>query len=76
MEITLNHTIVPSHDKVESARFYSKIFGFKYVGEFARFIVVRVNKTLCLDFATSEKFESHHYAFKVSEKEFEEIGKR
>ena len=76
MEITLNHTIVPSHDKVESARFYSKIFGFKYVGEFARFIVVRVNKTLCLDFATSEKFESHHYAFKVSEKEFEEKFKR
>ncbi len=76
MEITLNHTIVPSHDKVESARFYSKIFGFKYVGEFARFIVVRVNKTLCLDFATSEKFESHHYAFKVSEKEFDEIFKR
>ena len=73
MEITLNHTIIPSHDKVESARFYSKIFGFKYVGEFARFIVVRVNKTLCLDFATSEKFESHHYAFKVSEKEFDEI---
>lgn len=76
MEITLNHTIVPSHDKVESARFYSKIFGFKYVGEFARFIVVRVNKTLCLDFATSEQFESHHYAFKVSEKEFDKIFKR
>lgn len=76
MEITLNHTIIPSHDKVESARFYSKIFGFKYVGEFARFIVVRVNKTLCLDFAASEQFESHHYAFKVSEKEFDEIFTR
>ena len=73
MEITLNHTIVPSHDKVESAKFYSKIFGFEYVGEFARFIVVRVNKTLCLDFANSEKFEPHHYAFKVSEQEFDEI---
>lgn len=76
MEITLNHTIVPSHDRVESAKFYSKIFGFEYVGEFARFIVVRVNKTLCLDFANSEKFEPHHYAFKVSEQEFDEIFKR
>jgi catechol 2,3-dioxygenase-like lactoylglutathione lyase family enzyme len=76
MEITLNHTIVPSHDKVESAKFYSKIFGFEYVGEFARFIVVRVNKTLCLDFSNSEKFEPHHYAFKVSEQEFDEIFKR
>lgn len=76
MEITLNHTIVPSHDKLESAKFYSKIFGFEYVGEFARFIVVRVNKTLCLDFANSEKFEPHHYAFKVSEQEFDEIFRR
>jgi catechol 2,3-dioxygenase-like lactoylglutathione lyase family enzyme len=76
MEITLNHTIVPSYDKVESAKFYSKIFGFEYVGEFARFIVVRVNKTLCLDFANSEKFEPHHYAFKVSEREFDEIFRR
>lgn len=73
MEITLNHTIVPSHDKVESAKFYTRIFGFKYIGEFARFIVVRVNKTFCLDFANSEKFEPHHYAFKVSEQEFDKI---
>lgn len=73
MEITLNHTIVPSHDKVESAKFYTRIFGFEYIGEFARFIVVRVNKTFCLDFANSEKFEPHHYAFKVSEQEFDKI---
>ena len=73
MEITLNHTIVPSYDKVESAKFYTRIVGFEHVGEFARFIVVRVNKTLCLDFANSEKFEPHHYAFKVSEQIFDEI---
>lgn len=54
MEITLNHTIIPSYDIVESAEFYTRIFGFKYIGEYARFIVVRVNKTLCLDFANSE----------------------
>ena len=76
MEITLNHTIIPCNDKVKSAEFYTKIFGFKYIGEFARFIVVRVNKTLCLDFANSEKFESHHYAFKVSEQEFDAIFER
>jgi len=76
MEITLNHTIVPSYDKVKSAEFYTRIFGFKYIGKFARFIVVRVNKTLCLDFANSEKFESHHYAFKVSEQDFDAIFER
>ncbi len=73
MTITLNHTIVPSHDKVESARFYSRIFGFEYVGEFFHFIVVKVNDSLSLDFDNREKFESHHYAFKVAEQEFDEI---
>lgn len=73
MAITLNHTIVPSRDKVESARFYSRIFGFEYIGEFSHFIVVRVNDTLCLDFDNKERFEPHHYAFKVSEKEFDEL---
>ena len=73
MTITLNHTIVPSHDKVESARFYSRIFGFEYIGEFSVFIVVKVNDTLSLDFDSSKKYEPHHYAFKVSEQEFDEI---
>jgi catechol 2,3-dioxygenase-like lactoylglutathione lyase family enzyme len=73
MTITLNHTIVPSHDKVESARFYSRIFGFEYAGEFSHFIVVKVNDTLSLDFDNREEFEPHHYAFKVSEQEFDEI---
>jgi hypothetical protein len=40
---------------------------------FSHFIVVRVNNTLCLDFDNKEKFESHHYAFKVTEQEFDEI---
>jgi len=73
MTITLNHTIVPSHNKTESDRFYSRIFGFHYSGEFSHFVVVKVNDTLSLDFANREKFESHHYAFKVSEQEFDEI---
>ena len=76
MTITLNHTIVPCFDNVESAKFYCKLFGFEYIGEFSRFIVVRVNDTLCLDFDSRDKFESNHYAFKVSEQEFDEIFER
>lgn len=73
MAITLNHTIVPARDKVQSAKFYARIFGFDYIGEFSHFIVVRVNDTLSLDFDERADFESHHYAFKVSETEFDEI---
>ena len=70
MAITLNHTIVPCFNKDESARFYCTIFGFEYIGEFSRFIVIRVNDTLSLDFDNREKFDINHYAFKVSEQEF------
>jgi len=76
MPITLNHTIVPCINKIESAEFYSRLFGFEYLGVFSHFIVVRVNDTLCLDFDNKEKFESHHYAFKVSEQEFDTIFAR
>lgn len=76
MAITLNHTIVPCFDKVESAKFYSRVFGFEYVGVFSHFIVVRVNDTLCLDFDNKETFLSIHYAFKVSEQEFDGIFER
>lgn len=76
MAITLNHTIVPCLDKVESAKFYCRIFGFEYVGPFSHFIVVRVNDTLCIDFDNQETFSSIHYAFKVSEQEFDDIFER
>ncbi|MFQ5580176.1 MAG: VOC family protein [Nitrospiria bacterium] len=73
MEITLNHTIVPSHNNVESAKYYERIFGFEFVKEWGQFAVVRVNPTLVLDFAVKESFSSNHYAFKVSDPQFDEI---
>jgi len=73
MEITLNHTIVPSHNNVESAKFYEEIFGFQFVKEWGYFAVVKVNSTLTLDFLTKEEFSSIHYAFKVSNQQFDEI---
>jgi hypothetical protein len=32
MSIALDHTIVPAHDKEESARFFARIFGLEYDG--------------------------------------------
>lgn len=76
MAITLNHTIVPCFDNAESAEFYCRVFGFEYIGPFSHFIVVRVNDTLCLDFSNKEQFSPIHYAFKVSEPEFDAIFAR
>ena len=76
MAITLNHTIVPAHDKDASARFFAQIFGLKYEGANGHFAPVRVNETLTLDFDDAEQFDIHHYAFHVSDPEFDAILKR
>jgi catechol 2,3-dioxygenase-like lactoylglutathione lyase family enzyme len=76
MEITLNHTIIPSKDNVAAAKFYERIFGFKFIKEWGLFAVVKVNSNLTLDFANRETFSSIHYAFKVSDEEFDTIFAR
>ncbi len=73
MEITLNHTIVNSHDKIKSAKFYERVFGFDFLKVWGHFAVVKVNSTLTLDFMDREKFSRQHYAFKVSEEDFDRI---
>ena len=75
MAIELNHTIVPARDKVASAKFFARLFGLSFdenaVGYFAP---VRVNQTLTLDYDDDvDRFDVHHYAFKVSEAEFDTI---
>ena len=74
--ITLNHTIVPAHDKETSAQFFARIFGLTYAGPAGHFAPVVVNDTLTLDFDTRDRFESHHYAFHVSDAEFDSIFDR
>jgi catechol 2,3-dioxygenase-like lactoylglutathione lyase family enzyme len=76
MGIVLDHTIVPARDKEESARFFARILGLRYDGTVSHFAPVRVNETLTLDFDTDTDFDRHHYAFKVSEEEFDGIFER
>jgi len=76
MAITLNHTIVPARDKEASARFFADIFGLKYEGASGHFAPVRVNESLTLDFDDADGFDVHHYAFHVSDEEFDAILKR
>ena len=76
MPIILNHTIVPTHDKVASAKWFADIFGLTYEKTQGHFAPVQVNDTLTLDFDNSGSFESHHYAFHVSDEEFGAIWER
>ena len=76
MAITLNHTIVPAHDKEAAARFFAHIFGLTYDGPLGHFAPVRINETLTLDFDDASSFERHHYAFHVGDEEFDAILRR
>ena len=74
MAIELNHHIVPARDKLESARFYERMFGFVHQEALGHFAPVQIpGQSLTLDFATQESFLPAHYAFKVSEDEFDVI---
>jgi catechol 2,3-dioxygenase-like lactoylglutathione lyase family enzyme len=76
MAIILNHLIVPAKDKEVSARFYAQIFGLKYEGPSGHFAPVQINETLTFDFDNHKSFETHHYAFHVSDSEFDAILQR
>jgi len=77
MAITLDHTIVPTHDKVASAKFFAKIFGLAYDGPTGPFAPVQVNETLTFDFDDRRQgFEVHYYAFHVGDGEFDAIFER
>jgi catechol 2,3-dioxygenase-like lactoylglutathione lyase family enzyme len=82
MTIRLDHTIVPAKDKMASAEFFAEIFGLTV--EPGYFAQVQINQSLTLDFADAEEAwggpgfdprtgRSHHYAFHVSDAEFDAI---
>jgi len=73
MPLFLDHTIVPAHDKEESARFFARIMGLEYKGPWGHFAPVKVNDTLSMDFDNRENFQSSHYAFLASDEEFDAI---
>ena len=77
MTIVLKHTIVPARDKRAAARSFAEIFGLQLEDEASgHFAPVRVNENLTLLFDEDDAFESHHYAFHVSEGEFDSIFRR
>lgn len=78
MPIELNHTIVNVKDKKESAQFFSDILGLPPPRPFlGYFLVLRTSNGVSLDFIDSdEKIDPQHYAFLVSEAEFDQIFSR
>lgn len=82
MAVRLNHTIVAAHDRDASAMFLTEILGLPAPAVLGPFAVVQVRDT-SLDYmdvreymGSSAEIPSQHYAFLVSESEFDEIFAR
>jgi catechol 2,3-dioxygenase-like lactoylglutathione lyase family enzyme len=77
MTVKLNHTIVAAHDHEQSALFLSSILGLESPVILGPFALVTVGDELTLDFMKAEEhITSQHYAFLVSESEFDHIFSR
>jgi catechol 2,3-dioxygenase-like lactoylglutathione lyase family enzyme len=69
----LNHTIVAARDKRRSAAFLADLLGLAPPTAFGRFCVVRLDNDVSLDFVDEGDVRPRHYAFLVTEAEFDEI---
>jgi len=73
MVVQLNHTLVNVRDKTESAPFVAEVLGLASPTTYGPFLVVQVDNDVSLDFIDVEVIHPQHYAFLVSEAEFDEI---
>lgn len=74
MKPQLNHTIVAAHDRDASAAFLAEILGLDPPVDAGHFMVVETGNGVSLDFArTDDDIAPQHYAFLVTEHEFDEI---
>ncbi|WPO70719.1 MULTISPECIES: VOC family protein [unclassified Streptomyces] len=73
MSVELNHTIVHARDNRESAEFFADLLGLEITAEWGPFIAVALSNGVTLDFATipAEHLTPQHYAFLVSDAEFD-----
>jgi catechol 2,3-dioxygenase-like lactoylglutathione lyase family enzyme len=76
MAVQLNHTIVHARDADASAAFLAEMLGVAAPRRFGPFVVVDVDNDVSLDFMTTGpewEIPVEHYAFLVSEDEFDQI---
>ena len=75
MAIQLNHTIVHSNDKRLAAEFFVDLFGLPAPTPFGPFLDVDLGNKVTLAFLDADGMEvqMQHYAFLVSEEEFDQM---
>ena len=76
MPITLNHTIVHARNPAVTAAFITEILGIEPARRLGHFTVIKIGDTSLDLVETDGAILSRHFAFLVSEDEFDTIFKR
>lgn len=76
MPVTLNHTIVHATDAIATATFYADILNLPPPRWLGHFTVLQVGETSLDMIQTDQPIDSRHFAFLVSESEFDDIFSR
>jgi catechol 2,3-dioxygenase-like lactoylglutathione lyase family enzyme len=78
MAIKLNHTIVHSRNNREAAEFFASLFGRPSPVPFGPFLDVDLDNEVTLAFldAGDMEVQMQHYAFLVSDQEFDQVFSR
>jgi len=73
MPVVMDHQIIPSRDKDQSAEFLARILGLERESSRGLLAPVLLSDGTILDFETRESVPRLHFAFRVTEQEFDEI---
>ena len=73
MPVKFNHTIVHATDRDATAAFLTEILGLPEAEAYGPFREVKVANEASLDVMQTDTVHPQHYAFLVSEEEFDEI---
>ncbi|MGI8796283.1 MAG: VOC family protein [Acidimicrobiia bacterium] len=74
MAAQLNHTIIWCRDQQRSATFLTELLGLPAATPFGPFLVAELGNGVSLDYHdTDGEIAPQHYAFLISEEEFDEV---
>jgi len=73
MPVVMDHQVIPARDKDESASFLARVMGLQREEGGGHFAPVRLDDGSILDFETRPDVPRLHFAFRVTEAEFDEI---
>jgi catechol 2,3-dioxygenase-like lactoylglutathione lyase family enzyme len=67
VHVELNHTIVPSRDKVRSSQFLADVLGLDPPRPVSHFMAVALSNGVTLDYDDGTDFDRLHFAFLVAD---------